>query len=343
MSAHAMAQGSTMKAILQTRYGSPDVLELRDVEVPTIGDDRVLVRVHAASVNALDWHMMRGEPFPVHLSEGLRRPKSSLTGSDLAGVVEAVGADVTEFRPGDEVFGTSRGTFAEVVRCREVRLVPMPAGFSFEQAAAVPVAATTALQALRDQGKVKPGQTILINGAGGGVGTFAVQLGKAFGAVVTAVSSTTNLDLLRSIGADHVIDYTREDFTEGQERFDLIVDIAGTRSLSAYRRALTPDGTYVIVGGPSGRWIRPMDRFFKAKVLSRFVRQRLVGFFAEITKEDLFVLRGLMEAGKLTPVIDRTDPLDKTAEAIRYLEGGHARGNVVITVSDASRAVTRPA
>lgn len=332
MSAIAATAEGSMKAILQGRYGSPDVLELRDVDVPEIGDDRVLVRVRAASVNALDWHFLRGEPFPVRLSEGLRRPKSSLTGSDVAGVVEAVGKDVTEIRPGDEVFGTSRGTFAEFVRGREARLVPLPVGFSFEQAAAVPVAATTALQALRDQGRVQPGQTVLINGAGGGVGTFAVQLAKAFGAIVTGVSSTKNMDLMRSIGADDVIDYTREDFTQRRQRFDLIVDIAGTRSLSACRRALTPHGTYVVVGGPGGRWIRPADRFVKVLVLSRFVRQRLVGVGAQINRDDLLVLKELMEAGKLTPVIDRTYPLSEVPDAIRYVEERHARGKVVITM-----------
>ena len=332
MAVMATAGQSTMKAILQGRYGSPAELELRDVDVPAIGDDRVLVRVRAASVNALDWHRLRGEPFPVRLSEGLRRPKISALGSDVAGVVEAVGKDVQQLHPGDEVFGTSGGTFAEFVRGREARLVPLPAGFSFEQAAAVPVAATTALQALRDQGKVQPGQAVLINGAGGGVGTFAVQLAKAFGAIVTGATSTGNLDLIRSIGADEVIDYTREDVTQGRQRFDLIVDIAGTRSVSACRRVLAPNGTYVMVGAPSGRWIRPVDRFIKVRVQSRFVRQRLLGFVAQITREDLVVLKELMEAGKLTPVIDRTYPLSETPEAIRYVEEGHARGKVVITV-----------
>jgi NADPH:quinone reductase-like Zn-dependent oxidoreductase len=328
----ALAQESPMKAILQDRYGSPEVLELREVDRPEIPDDRVLVRVRAASVNALDWHLLRGEPFLVRMSGGLRRPKSSLTGSDVAGVVEAVGPGVVNIRPGDEVFGASRGTFAEFVIARATRLVPMPVGFSFEQAAAVPVAASTALQALRDQGKVQPGQAVLINGAGGGVGTFSVQLAKAFGATVTAVSSAGNVDLLRSIGADDVIDYTRDDFTKRSQRFDLIIDIAGTRSLSACRRALTPNGTYVVVGGPGGRWIRPADRFVKVLVLSRLVRQRLVGVSAQINRDDLLFLKELMEAGKLTPVIDRTFPLSQVPDAIRYVEERHARGKVVITM-----------
>jgi NADPH:quinone reductase-like Zn-dependent oxidoreductase len=329
----AAAEGS-MKAILQDRYGSPEVLELREVDVPEIEDDRVLVRVRASSVNALDWHRLRGEPFLVRMSEGLRRPKSSQIGADVAGTVESVGRDVKLLRPGDRVFGTGAGTFAEFVRGREARLVPMPAGFTFEQAAAVPVAATTALQALRDQGKVQPGQAVLINGAGGGVGTFAVQLAKAFGAVVTAVSSTRNMDLLRSIGADEVIDYTREDFTEQRQKFDLVIDIAGTRPLSATRRAITPTGTYVMVGGPSGRWIKPMDRMMNVVARRRFTRQRLVSFLAEISREDLLVLKDFMEAGKLSPVIDRTFPLSEVAAAIRYVEERRGHGKVVITVGE---------
>jgi NADPH:quinone reductase-like Zn-dependent oxidoreductase len=330
----AVAAEGSMKAILQERYGAPDVLELRDVEVPEIADDRVLVRVRASSVNALDWHRLRGEPFLVRMSEGLRRPKSSQIGADVAGTVEAVGKDVTLLRPGDNAFGTSAGTFAEFVRGREARLVPMPEGFTFEQAAAVPVAATTALQALRDQGKVQPGQAVLINGAGGGVGTFAVQLAKAFGATVTAVSSTRNMDLLRSIGADEVVDYTREDFTERRQKFDLLIDIAGTRPLSATRRAITQEGTYVVVGGPSGRWIRPMDRMINVIVRRRFAWQRLVSFLAQITREDLLVLGDFMEAGKLTPVIDRTFPLSEVPAAIRYVEERRSSGKVVITVGE---------
>lgn len=332
MSAMASARPTTMKAIVQDGYGSPDVLELQEVDVPKLDEGRVLIRVRAASVNAIEWHRVRGEPFPVRLSEGLRRPKDRMLGTDVAGVVESVRPDVVAFRPGDRVFGTTAGSFAEVARAREIRLVPVPTGFSFEQAAAVPVAATTALQALRDHGKVQPGQAVLINGAGGGVGTFAVQLAKAFGATVTAVSSTRNMDLLRSIGADVVIDYTQDDFTKRSQRFDLIVDIAGTRPLLASTRALTPNGTFVVVGGRSGRWIRPLDRSVKVLVLSRFVRQRLVQFLARITKEDLVVLKDLMEAGKLTPVIDRNFPLSEVPDAIRYVEERRASGKVVITM-----------
>ncbi len=332
MAATAPTRGTKMKAIVRHKYGTSDVLGLEDVDVPGLEDDRALVRVHAASVNALDWHLLRGLPYLVRLSEGLRRPKRSSMGVDVAGRVEAVGKNVTQFRPGDAVFGARDGAFAEYVAAKEEKLVLKPANVSFEQAAAVPVAGCTALQALRDKGHVQPGQKVLINGAAGGVGTFAVQLAKAFGADVTATTSPRNVDLIRSIGADRVIDYTREDFTKGGQRFDLILDIGGKRSLFACRRALTRTGTYVIVGGPSGRWIRPMDRALGAAILSRFVRQRLLFFIAKLPKEDLILLKDLLEAGKVTPVIDRTYPLSETPAAIRYLEEGHARGKVVITV-----------
>jgi len=321
-----------MKAIVRHKYGSPDDLRLEDIDKPVLEDDRVLVRVHAASVNALDWHVLRGLPYLVRMSEGLRKPKRRSMGVDVAGHVEAVGKNVTQFQPGDAVFGVRDGAFAEYVCAKENKVVLKPANVTFEQAAAVPVAGCTALQALRDKGQVQPGQRVLVNGAGGGVGTFAVQLAKAFGAEVTATTSTSNVDMVRSIGADSVIDYTREDFTRGGPRFDLILDMGGTRSLLACRRALTPVGTYVMVGGPSGRWIRPMDRALGAVVLSRFVRQRLLFFIADVKKDDLIVLKELMEAGKVTPVIDRTYPLSETPAAIRYLEEGHARGKVVITV-----------
>src|SRR5467141_3182765 len=332
MPATAPGPGTTMKAIVRRKYGSPDLLSLEDVEIPVVEDDRVLVRVHAASVNALDWHVLRGLPYLVRMSEGLRKPKRSTMGVDLAGSLEAIGKNVTQFQPGDEVFGARDGAFAEYVAAKENKLVQKPANVTFEQAAAVPVAGCTALQALRDKGQVQPGQRVLINGAAGGVGTFAVQLAKAFGADVTATTSPRNVDLIRSIGADRVIDYTREDFTEGGQRFDLILDIGGKRSLFACRRALTRTGTYVIVGGPSGRWIRPLDRALGAAILSRFVRQKLLFFIAKLPKEDLILLKELMETGKVTPVIDRTYPLRETPEAIRYLEEGHARGKVVITV-----------
>jgi NADPH:quinone reductase-like Zn-dependent oxidoreductase len=332
MAARAPAHEKAMKAIVRHKYGSPDVLRLEDIDKPVLDDDRVLVRVRAASVNALDWHLMRGLPYLVRMSEGLRKPKSSGMGVDVAGHVEAVGKNVTQFRPGDEVFGTRGGAFGEYVCARENKLVLKPTNLTFEQAAAIPVAGCTALQALRDKGKIQPGQRALINGAAGGVGTFAVQLAKAFGADVTAATSTRNVDMVRSIGADRVIDYTRGDFMKGGQRFDLILDMGGTQSLLACRRALTRDGTYVMVGGPSGRWIRPMDRALWAVVLSRFVSQRLLFFIANVDKDDLIALKKLIEAGEVTPVIDRTYPLSETPEAIRYVEEGRARGKVVITV-----------
>jgi len=330
-----------MKAIIRHKYGSPDVLEFEDVDKPVLEDDRVLVRVHAASVNALDWHLLRGLPYVGRMVLGLRKPKESAMGVDVAGHVEAVGKNVTQFQPGDEVFGVRDGAFAEYVCAKENKLVLKPANLTFEQAAAVPVAGCTALQALRDKGQIQPGQRVLIYGAGGGVGTFAVQLAKAFEADVTAATSTGNIDMVRSIGADRVIDYTREDFTKDGQRYDLIIDMGGTRSLFACRRALTRVGTYVMVGGRSGRWIRPLDRVLGAAVVSRFVRQRLLFFIAKLPKDDLIVLKELMEAGKVTPVIDRTYPLSETREAIRYLEEGHARGKVVITVEQNNK--TRPA
>jgi NADPH:quinone reductase-like Zn-dependent oxidoreductase len=332
--AEAPAQESTtMKAIIFEKYGSPEVLQLREIDRPVVDDDAVLVRVRAASVNALDWHRMRGWPFLVRMSDGLRKPKDSALGVDMAGQVEAVGRNVTRFQVGDEVFGARTGAFAEYVRGSErSSFASKPAGLSFEQAAAVPVAATTALQGLRDKGQLQPGQHVLINGAAGGVGTFAVQIAKAFGAHVTGVCSTRNLEMVRSIGADQVIDYTRDDFTKGGERYDLILDIAGSRSLSACRRVLTPRGTFVAVGGPGGRFIKPADRALKAALMSPFVSQRMLPFLANTTIEDMAVLKALIEAGKVTPVIDRTYPLSETAAAVRYLEAGHAQGKVVIRV-----------
>ena len=322
----------TMQAIVHDRYGSPDVLALADVEHPALGDDGVVVRVRAASVNALDWHLLRGTPYFVRLTDGLRRPRRRIAGVDVAGVVEAVGKDVTAFRPGDEVFGQRGGAFAEFVGGRERNFVRKPANLTFEQAAAIPVAATSALQALRDKGRVQSGQRVLINGAGGGVGTFAVQLAKAFGADVTAVTRGENVDLVRSIGADRVLDATRADFTRDAQRFDLIIDIAANHPLTACRRVLTPDGVLVVVGAPDGRWVAPLARVVEAVVRSRLGGQRLLPFLAAVTKDDLTILADLAEAGKVTPVIDRVYPLRDTAEAIRYVETGHARGKVVITV-----------
>ena len=320
-----------MKAIVQRRYGSPDRLALEEIDTPPLEDDRVLVRTRAASVNAYDWHMMRGQPY-FRLMSGLRRPGQPIAGIDLAGIVEAVGARVTKFRPGDEVFGAANGAFAEYACGRERNLTLKPAAMTFEQAAAVPMAGTTALQALRDTGRIQAGQRVLVNGAAGGVGTFAVQLAKAFGADVTGVCGTAHVDVVRSIGADRVIDYTREDFTRGGERYDLLLDIAGNRSLWAYRRIMEPHGTLVMVGGRPGRWLGGLDGMLMAKALSRLVSRRMLGFLARHSDADRVVLKELIEAGRVTPVIDRTYSLAETAQAIRYLEEGHAGGKVVITV-----------
>ena len=325
---------TTMKAIVRERYGSPDVLKLRDIDRPVIDDDRVLVRVRAASINAYDWHMMRGRPSLVRLMTGLRKPKSTAMGVDLAGEVEAVGKNVTEFRPGDEVFGQRVGALAEYV-CGTAKsfLVPKPAGLTFEQAAAVPMAASTALQGLRDKGQIKPSQRVLINGASGGVGTFAVQIAKAFGAHVTAVCSTRNVDQARSLGADEVIDYTREDFTRGGRKYDVILDVASSGSLSSRRRALEPNGTLVGVGAANNDGTASIVAgLLETAVLSRFGNQKMPFFLAKNSKEDLLVLKELIEAGKVRPVVDRTYQLSETADAMRYLETGHARAKVVITV-----------
>ena len=324
---------TTMKAIVRDRYGSPDVLELKDVKKPEIDDDSVLVRVRAASINAFDWHMMRGSPYLVRMMSGLRKPKSTAMGRDLAGHVEAVGKNVTEFRPGDEVFGSGVGSLAEYVRGTPENFVPKPAGLTFEQAAAVSMAGRTALQGLRDNGQIKPGQRVLINGASGGVGTFAVQIAKAFGAHVTAVCSTRNVDQARSLGADEVIDYTREDFTRRGQRYDLILDVAASGSSSSRMRVLKPNGILVGVGAADGgRTASIVAGLIGTAVLSRFGKQKTPFFIAKSSKEDLIVLKELIEAGKVRPVIDRTYPLSKAAEALAYLEKGHARGKVVITV-----------
>ena len=319
-----------MKAYVRDRYGSPDVLKLTDVDQPDVTDDGVLVRVRATSVNAHDWHTLRGKPYIARLGEGLRRPKGSVLGIDVAGVVEAVGANVTHLKAGDEVFGSRSGAFAEYISGKN--MVAMPKGITFEQAAAVSVAGQTALQGLRDIGEIQAGQRVLIYGAGGGVGTFAVQIAKAFGADVTAVTSTRNVDMARSIGADAVVDYTREDFTRAKQRYDLILDIGGNRPLSAMRRALTPDGRIVMVAPQPGQWIGPVARVVGAKVTSRLGRKKALPFLSHVSKEDLLVLKELIEDGKVTPVIDRTYPFSEIPEAIRYVEAGHAQGKVVITV-----------
>ncbi len=323
-----------MKAIVQDSYGSTEVLRLRNLDTPAIADHEVLVHVRAAGVARGVSHLMTGLPYPIRLSGyGFRAPKNPVLGSDVAGVVEAVGAAVTRFQPGDEVYGIGHGTFAEYARAPENKLAPKPANLTFEQAAVVPVSGLTALQGLRDHGQVQPGQKVLITGASGGMGTFAVQLAKAFGAEVTAVCSTTKVDLVRSIGADHVLDYTRDDFADGKQRYDLILDIGGTPTLSRLRRALTPKGTVVIAGGETGgRWLGGFDRQLRAVLLSKFVGQTLKTFICSENCEDLIVLTGLIESGQVTPVIDRTFPLAETPKAIRYLEDGHARGKVVVTI-----------
>jgi NADPH:quinone reductase-like Zn-dependent oxidoreductase len=327
-----------MKAIRYHRYGPPDVLELQDVDMPAVGDKDVLVRVRTASINPLDWHFMRGKPYLVRMMAGLSRPKPSASrlGADMAGSVEAVGENVTGFSPGDEVFGglEERGTLAEYVSVpADAVVLHKPASLTFEQGAAVPVAGFTALQALRDKGRVQPGQKVLINGASGGVGTFAVQIAKALGAEVTGVCSAANTEMVASIGAERVVDYTREDFTQERRRYDLLIDIAGNRTLAETRRVLVPKGVLVVVGGPDkGRWIGPFGRTLTMALQSPAVSQRMVSFLAHQNRDDLAVLRDLLDAGKVTPVIDRTYRLNEVAEAVRYLETGHARGKVVITV-----------
>ena len=330
-----------MKAVVYTNYGSPDVLEIRDIKKPVPNDDQVLIKVRAASVNPLDWHFIEGTPYIMRLGVGLRKPKDPRLGVDLAGQVEAVGKNVTQFKPGDEVFGARTGAFAEYVCARADKAVVLkPANLTFEQAASVGIAGVTALQGLRDKGHVQPGQKVLINGASGGVGTFAVQIAKSFGAEVTGVCSTRNLELVRSLGADHVIDYTKEDFTKGEQRYDLILDNVGNQPLSGFRRVLQPKGICVMIGGggPSdGGLIGPMARPLKAMLISPFISQKMGMFMAQLTKDDLSILADLMQSGKVKPVIDRTYPLSQIADAIRYLEQGHARGKVVITVAQENK------
>jgi NADPH:quinone reductase-like Zn-dependent oxidoreductase len=316
-------------------------MEFRDVDKPEPTDEGVLVRVRATSINAYDWHMLRGKPYLARLSEGFRRPKTTVLGLDVAGEVEAVGSKVTHVRPGDRVFGSRTGAFAQYVSGRN--MVPMPANLTFEQAAAVPTAGQTALQGLRDHGAIAAGQRVLVNGAGGGVGTFAVQIAKAFDAEVTAVTSARNLELMRSIGADHLIDYRREDFTRSGSRYDLILDIGGTPSLRAMRRALTPTGRLVMVAPGHGQWVGPIVRLVGGMVLSRLSSQSLGGFLATVDKDDLLALKELIEAGKVTPVVDRTYPLEQVPDAVRYLEAGHASGKVVVTVTPDARRSAAPA
>ena len=335
---HHRRDGDPMKAIVQDRYGSPDSLELREIDKPVPADNEVLVRVVAAAVNASDWHVMRGHPYLARLVIGLSKPKSKIRGRDFAGRVEAVGRNVHGLQPGDDVYGDlglADGAFAEYVCVPDTAVELKPANLTFEQAATVPLSGSTALVGLRDAGGVVPGQRVLINGASGGVGTFAVQIAKSLGAEVTAVCSTKNADLVRSIGADHVVDYTREDFTATGERYDVVLDLVGNRSLTDLRRALTPAGTLVLSGGgaPGGSSVfGPMSLLFRSQAISRFVRQRLVRLTVEPSKESLAALRGLCESGQIMPVIDRTYPLREVPEAIRYLEENHARAKIAITV-----------
>jgi NADPH:quinone reductase-like Zn-dependent oxidoreductase len=324
-----------MKAIVHDRYGPPDVLRFQEVDKPVPAGNEVLVRVRAAAVNARDWHFMRGDPYLARAAFGLRTPKVRIRGTDFAGVVEAVGGDVTRFRAGDEVYGEVEAAFAEYVSVPDDLVERKPANLSFEQAAAIPLAGNTALMGLRDVARVQPGQRVLINGASGGVGTFAVQLAKSFGAQVTAVCSTRNAELVRSLGADHVVDYTREDFTRAGQRYDVVFDLVGNRSLADLRRALTPTGTLVLSGGgvsEGGSLVGPIGLVVKGRLLARFVRHRVTTLDAVPSGANLATLRELAEAGTLTPVIDRSHPLSETAEAIRYVEEEHARAKVVLTV-----------
>ena len=323
-----------MKAIVQDRYGSADVLELRDIDKPVLGDDDVLVRVRAAGVHIGDWHLMTGLPYMLRIvGFGLLAPKLRVRGMDVAGTVEAVGQNVTQFRAGDEVFGTCNGAFAEYACAGQDKFALKPANLTFVQAAAVPTSGFAALQGLRDKGEIRAGQKVLIIGASGGVGMFAVQIAKSFGAEVTGVCSTRNVDRVRSIGADHVIDYTQEDFTSGEQRYDLILEMGGRRSLSDIRRALRPRGILVLVGGEGGgRWLGGTDRWIQALLLSPFVRHKLGPLASMARKQDLLLLKELLEAEKIAPVIDRTYVLSEVLEAMRYLEKGDARGKVVVTV-----------
>jgi NADPH:quinone reductase-like Zn-dependent oxidoreductase len=321
----------TMKAIVHPRYGF-DALELRDVQRPVIEDHQVLVRVHASSVNPAEWYRVHG-PFFVRFGNGLRRPKSPMVGGDLAGRVEAVGKDVKEFQPDDEVFGTSGASWAEYAPSREPRLVRKPANVSFEEAAAVPIAGLTALQAVRDHGRIQPGHKVLINGASGGVGTYAVQIAKAFGAEVTAVCSTRNVDMVGSLGADRVCDYTQEDFTRSAERYDVMLDIAGSRSFLEFRRVLTHEATVVIVGAPmSTKGLGPLKHIIGTKLVSIRRSQKFVNFLAKIEKDDLAFMSELLETGKVRSIIDRRYDLSEVPDALRYLGTTHARGKVVITM-----------
>jgi NADPH:quinone reductase-like Zn-dependent oxidoreductase len=332
MTQHDERAGSTMKAIVQDRYGRPDVLELRQVPVPEPAADQVLIRVRASSLNMYDWHMTTGTPYLARAQAGLRVPKRQIPGADFAGVVEAVGADAAGFTPGDEVFGCAAGAWAELMCAREQRIAAKPAEVTFEQAAAIPMAGVTALQGLRDVGGLRSGQRVLVNGASGGVGTFAVQIAKALGATVTAVCSTTKVDMVRSIGADRVIDYTREDFTETERGHDLLFDNVGDRPWSETKRVLTETGVNVGVTGRKHRWLGPFRELVYRKAAAAFDSRRFAWFTASIRSEDLEFLAGLVASGAVVPVVEDTYPLEKAPEALWYLGDGHAAGKLVITV-----------
>lgn len=332
--ARRSAPTTPIKAIVHCDFGDADVLKLEDIEKPVPNDDQVLIRVQAASINPYDWHFMRGTPYIVRTQAGLRKPNNKRIGGDVAGQVEAVGKNVTRFKAGDEVFGLCGGSLAEYCLGRS-KLALKPAGVSFEQAAAVPIAGMTALQGLRDQGKVQPGQKVLINGASGGVGTFAVQIAKSLGANVTGVCSTRNVEMVRSLGADRVIDYTKEDFTKGDQRYDVILDCVGTQPLAGFRRVLVPKGILVMIGGGGpneGNWIGPMGRAVQALVESHFVKQKAGMMMADVNKDDLTTVADMIQNGKIKPVIDRHYKLDDVPQAMRYLEEGHARGKVIIDI-----------
>jgi NADPH:quinone reductase-like Zn-dependent oxidoreductase len=320
-----------MKAVVHHSYGSPDVLKIEEVEKPAVTDDGVLVRVHASSVNPAEWYGMTGL-FIARLMGGLFKSKDPRLGADFAGVVEAVGAHVTDFKLGDEVYGGRSGAFGEYVNVKNA-VARKPANLTFEEAAAIPTAAVTALQGLRDHGKLQPGQKVLINGAAGGVGTFAVQIAKAFGAEVTAVCSTRNIEMVRSLGADHAIDYTKDDFTQSGRQYDLVLDIAGGRTWREYKRILKSNAIFVIVGGPKGnKWIGPLNNTLKLKIASMGASQKVVFFIAQFTREDLAILRDLSESGKMKPVVEKVYPLEQVADAMRHLGIGHARGKIVLKI-----------
>jgi NADPH:quinone reductase-like Zn-dependent oxidoreductase len=327
------AGSEPMKGLVARCYGAPDVLTVEQVAKPTPADDQLLVKVHAASLNPVDWHYMRGSPYLMRLSSGLGTPKDGRVGVDFAGTVEAVGKTVTRFKPGDEVFGGADGAVAEYVVVRESRAVTLkPASVTFEQAASVPVAALTALQGLRDKGEIKAGQKVLINGASGGVGTFAVQIAKHYGAEVTGVCSTRNVELVRSLGADHLIDYTKEDFAQGGEQYDIILDNVSNRSLSDLRSVLKPTGHLVVVGAQKGNWIGPLMPWIRASVVAPFVDQKMGSFIAQLDPADLKLVGDLMQAGEVTAVIDRRYAFEEAPQAMEYLETGRARGKVIVTV-----------